>query len=204
MQVFLDEQPVRGLPHTLSVNDAVALCARHAEANGRLVVGVRADGAPLSEFQSVGTVAELRLTTGEPAQLLADALEATVAKVEECRDQQTIAADAIMEGRIEDGTRAMQDVMDGWARLHQALVQTEQFGNGAAPTAMASALAAMDIQMLMSQLAACLRDLKGAVASEDWSAAADVLGVDLLRQCEQWGSRLAAGRDAALRTLRPG
>lgn len=199
MRVFLDDRPVHGLPEGLVAGDAISYCAARVEAEGRLVTAVLADGTRLTEFRSIGPVAEIRLTTALPAQLLAEAYEAAQAIIGECVGLQASAAEAMMAGRIDEGTRGMQRVMETWGRLHQAIVQTEQFARRMFPKATAEG--EDEIRFLSETLAGNLRDLKTAIGAEDWSAAADVLGVELQARCEQWGQRLAACRDAALAAM---
>lgn len=188
MRVLLDDQAVSlEVPTFAAAMDAGR---REAERRGRVLVEVQVDGRPAPEAwlnapeSEDCRAAEVRLVSADPVSLVQVTLQEVADALEASRSSQKRAAELIQEDRLDEAMEPLSQAVSAWASVHQGV------SNGAAllglDTAALTAVTGEPIGAMIEDLAAQLRSLKLAIAGEDWTTVADVLGYDMDDRCISW------------------
>lgn len=192
----MDGQPVT--VRSASLADALAEIAARAEARGRLVVEVIADGMILNqgdlESPSVdaGRYEEVSFTTADPGALVREALMDAAGALEEAAVRQESAAGHVMAGRLDEAREALRGALETWQGVRSAVDRSAAV-LGVEPGALGSGEARLD--ELLASLHGALGEVRGALERQDYSALADVLGYELRDLAGSWQAALrgAAG-----------
>lgn len=174
MRVYLDGQLIDPQGSTLEH----AIDTARDRAGGRLLVEILADGSPIPAQDLDNPPAnspyanELRFTSDDARTLHAEALDAVVATLADVRRTQTVAAEALQEGRVDVAIAKVAEVLELWKGVKDAISMilrvsaADARSGGALPDA-------------IEGLARGLHDLRRALAAQDWAALADCLGWDM-------------------------
>ncbi len=202
MRVLLDGAELA--VETPSLRSALETAAATAAANGRVIVEVYADGAPVpaGDLASPSTepmgASELQLTSADPRSLVAVTLHDAGDAVSQLRAEQSQAAEAIQSGKIDEAISMLSRVLGVWQAAHDAVEK-------------GAALLAIDLDAMVLELpgggretvgprvqslAGKLGELKRAVVDRDWTALSDTLAYDLDEESAAWASMLHAMGDA--------
>lgn len=196
MRVILDESPLEGAPGLLG--EALSLGAKEAEVRGRIIIGVSADGArvPDEMLSSPGEVgAEIRvlaLSTADPHELIRETMVEAAEALEGARADQREVRDLIGKGLTAEAFESLKRALTTWQSVRDAFDRAAQVLAVRAPEdARAGAVlrqAGDDVQALSR----ALEEVRRAAGAQDWSALADVVGVELEALAVRWRARLVA------------
>lgn len=194
MQVYLDDNLIDAPSGALA--EALAAGVRRAEAEGRIIVEIHADGQPVEEADLSEPpdrdpyAAELRMLSVEPRSFLQATLMDGAEALEDARQGQRRAGELLQQGKAAEAMSAIADAIGIWQMARRivqdgaALLETDATG--------LLGRGDDDPDELLTTLAELLDDLKQAMGCEDWSAAADVLAYDLDEQIDRWRAALRA------------
>lgn len=174
---------------------ALSEVARLAEARGRLVGDVLADGARLTDDQLQGAGAaafqELICTTIDPYELVVSTLRDSVeALTATARDQQSVA-EQIQAGKTGEAMEMLGPILATWQVVQQVV---DQGGTAIRVDLRTVAVPGIDdaqpVQRCGDALRNSLLELKRALSDEDWPAVSDIVGYDLDAHARDWRSIL--------------
>ena len=214
MRVVLDNQLVP--PATAIAAGAVGTChtiaqtvleAKQLAANrGRIIVDAHCAGQPVdldlldTQFdQSLPGHDELRLTSAEPAALVAAALRGIAESLTSLEAEQHRAATEICCGRVSQAAGRLPAISSVWERSAQTVGQAQQMlavFDQVGASAAAAGIDAATARVHISALATHLKILKAALAHEDWSSLADLLEYGLCETAQSWAHWLNTAADA--------
>lgn len=192
MQITLDAET---LSTTDSIESALDAARERAEASGRLIVEIHADGAPIADelldnppSDSQG-ISELHFVSVDPKEFMLQTLSDTRESLAGTKAEQTIAAGLVQSGKLTEAIESLGSILEGW---HAARDVVDQL----------SALAQIDLNTLqiddtsgaecINGLTQTLGEVRDAVTSEDWSSLGDLLEYDLDQQASAWMSLIDA------------
>jgi hypothetical protein len=195
MRVYLDGRPLEGAGETLSS----ALRAATDAAPGRLLIAVRADGAPVpdADLQTPpGTApyaATLEFTSDDAPTVVRSALLDTARTLERLKPMQAEAAARVQQGQIHESFGSIGAVLREWGRVREAAMLVSR---ASASGVYDAGAAREDLDGVVRDLAARLQEIKRAIEQEDWSSLGDSLAYDMDEQadrCRDWFLRAAGG-----------
>jgi len=214
MRVVLDNQLIP--PATATAAGAVGTCHAIAQtvleakqlaaSRGRIIVHAHCAGKPIDLDlldthldQSLPGHDEIRLTSAEPAALVAAALRSIAESLTSLEEEHHRAATEICCGRVSQASGRLPAISSAWERSAQTVGQAQQMLGVFDPSGASAAAAGIDAaaaKFHMSALAANLKTLKAALAHEDWSSLADVLEYGLCETAQSWAHWLNTAADA--------
>lgn len=198
MKVYLDDQPLAVSP--ASVAEALVAGRDAAEAGGRLVIEVHADGSPIAPElldappDDNAGITELKLISTLPGPFLRITLLDAVDLLVEIRRAQSIAAHSFQTGNIEDGAPALQNALASWTLIRDVVDKASALGaiNPAAVVVRTEDGGERTGATYIEGLAQDFQTVRGALEIQDFTALADVLEGDLDTQAQHWMVFLAA------------
>jgi len=207
MRVYLDDEPLELEGETLTA--AVVAGKRAADARGRMIIEVWADGEPASsaDLESPPDLepyaGEVRFVSVEPAGLVAAAMDEAAENLERVREPQREAAAALSRG---EASSAMQDVgvcLQAWESVRKAVQDgCSVLGRSPAelmPTEASAEACATAIEDLLTTL----REVQRSVKEQDVASLADAMAYDLDELAETW-SGLLGEMSAGVRAVKTG
>ncbi len=189
MRLFLDDRPLEAEDTTLAA--ALDAARAKAEAGGRIIVEVLADGAPApeSDLQDPSGVTrrpyagEVRFVSETPRGLVAGALRDASQAIAMVQDKQREAAEQIHRGDAESSVALLGDAVTLWQMVRRALDESGRI--------LGMALEGdRGIAPLAEELAGRLTAIRAALASQDWAALADELDDEMDAHAERWRGAL--------------
>jgi hypothetical protein len=197
MQVLLDGHPISVARPSLAL--ALQTAAADAQARGRILVEVKADGVVLTSDQLASpsdehsAYAALEMLSADPRQLVRQTVLDAVEALESVRGEQAAAMEQIQTGQMGEALQTLQgafmtwqaarDVVSRGAALLQIDLETVKLPGVEEGVTFQSATTS-----LLSHLSA----LKDALNEQDWSALSDIVGFDLDADATTWHSLLKA------------
>lgn len=196
MRVLVDDNPCDVA--ATSVGEAIAVGAAIAENRGRLIVEVVVDGEAWSG-ERLGSddgagADEVRLTTADPIELVAQTFEdASTALMQADRLQQS-AADLVRGDDLPAAMAQLGEAVEIWRSVQQAVVMgTELAGidleHGRISQA-AAACAGSSFSEIIETLNSQLRGVRDALTARDTAALSDSLLYELPAVVQQWRALL--------------
>jgi hypothetical protein len=200
MRVVLDGTPLTDHASTAAATFAEALGAgaTAAQAGGRIIIEVKADGQPvppehLSDPASVtATYAELVLRSADPRALVRESLSDASDALGQLAPLHAAVADALATGDTRRAMDQLREVLSTWQAVQDLLEH-------------ARALLSLDLTHIRvpdrpdltfdakaAQFVATSRTIRDAVQSQDWSALSDAVAYDLDAAAGDWAALIRA------------
>lgn len=208
MQVLLDGNPVPVARPTLA--DAIATCAEDAKSRGRIIVEVKADGVIIAgdklgnPSREPSTIKELRLLSAEPRALVRHTILEAVGALENARSDQAKAAEQIQSGNTEQALGTLQTAMVTWQAVRDVVEQSAGvLGLDLETLTLPGVEEGVTFKTATQELLKHLKELRGALDQQDWSALSDIVGYDLDAQAGVWKGLLVS-LSQHVSTLPPG
>ncbi|MCL4220172.1 MAG: hypothetical protein KJZ65_02260 [Phycisphaerales bacterium] len=204
MKVYLDEQMLSEGPQ--SVAGAIEAGRLAAEARGRMVIEVHADGQPLaSELldnppEHEAGIVELKMISTPPGPFIRTTLLDAIELLGPIERDQGQAVKLLHAGHIEEAFEPLQRALLSWSILRDLVDKSAQLGLTdpsrviVQGEAWATARAGGEF---IADLALHLGEVKRTLEIQDFTALADVLEGDLAVDARGWGHFLRAMADEA-------
>jgi len=197
MKVYLDDQPLSVTPG--SVAEALVAGRDAAEATGRLVIEVHADGSPIDPAMldqpptDHAGIAELKLISTPPGPFLRVTLLDAVDLLAEIKKAQTVAVEKFQTGHIEDGVPALQNALGSWTLIRDVVEKASALGTIDPSTVVVETKDGTRTgATYIDGLAHDFDAVRRALEIQDFTALADVLESDLDAQADHWMTFLSA------------
>lgn len=191
------------------LNDATTLeqglraGTQRAEELGRLIVDVIADGEPLpgelldDPASHVGSFAELRITSAEPAAFVRVTLMEAADALEQARAGQLLAADHIDQGRAPEAFQALGVALGVWDAVRDLVQRVSQLlGVDLTGASVVVNGEQTRVDESVASLSRQLEEVRRCVAAEDLAGLADALRYDLSEEAGRWRSLLTGLAEA--------
>jgi len=198
MIVYLDGERIE--PDRDTLRGAFESAIKQADASGRIVVEIHADGEPIpDEFiadppESASGFTELRFVSAEPRSMVRTLLLDAADALDTVKSDQQSAAEAIQGGRLDDARKTLERAVGVWSAVitgvHQGSsmvgldLESVSAGNPPMPYA-------QHVEQLENELRAVVR----MISDEDWSSLSDSLEDELTELTERWRELLHALAD---------
>lgn len=200
MKVYLDNEPIDVNPP--SVRGALAVARTRAEGQGRLIIEVAADGAPMlgsvldDPPDDDAGVRELRMLSAAPGPFVRETLLESGAVLDEAKVNQDRAAELIQSGSVREAFGPLQRVLESWGVIRDVVAQSARLVGMSIDSVEVGA--GVTGETCINELAQRLGELRRGVAHEDWSGVADELAYEMDGLIERWRGLLAAMAEQAL------
>lgn len=197
VEVLLDGRTLKIARPTLA--EALRAGVAAAQASQRIVVEVKGDGEripddlladPSDELTSIRVI---QLISADPRELVAGSLRDAAGALEQLRETQQAAADAIQSGDMTSAYDQLGSVFSSWQAVREVVeragavlnvdVMNIPLSDEVPPHTLAGATADLRVH---------LRAIKDAMGQEDVSAMGDILAYDLDAAASRWASALLA------------
>lgn len=188
MRVVLDGQLLESDAQSLGV--AIARAATAAEAQGRFIVEVFADGTMLSQHllgnpdEAPAGIREVSLNSADPRELVRTTLEGAAIALDDARERQAEAADLILRGKLEDARSPLRGALETWQSVRTAV------DHSAALLKMDAGSPGGRLESLLATLHASLGHVKETLERQDFAALADELAFELEALTREWQGAL--------------
>lgn len=198
MDVYLDGQAIQVEP--CSVSRALDVARERAQEAGRIVIEVRVDGTPASGElldrppKDTGGISELRMLTAAPGPFVQETLLNAAELLDQTKSDQDDAAELIQRGSVEEAFAPLQRALQSWAVVQQILDRSQQLLSIDAGSVVVGDSTGM---ACISGLAERLKEVRRALAEEDWTALSDELAYEMDGQIDRWRQLLTALAGAA-------
>ena len=194
MRVWIDQTELQS---ATNLDEALELARVHSEQSGRLIIDILADGKPLDESmlesnKQPDAISELRLTTTDPGAFLSETLHTARETLTLIREDQGTAADHLRTGQLEAAVEALTAVLQGWQAVRDVVDQSAELA-GIDVTTMS--FAGTTGSACIERLGVTLREIRDALAKQDWSTLGDSIEYDLDEQAEHWDTLMSAMSD---------
>lgn len=188
MRVVLDGQLLESNAQSLGV--AIARAATAAEAQGRFIVEVIADGTMLGQDQlgnpdsAPAGIREVCLNSADPRELVRTTLDGAAIALDDARERQTEAADLILRGKLEEARSPLRAALETWQSVRTAV------DHSAALLKLDAGSPGGALESLLARLHASLGHIKETLERQDFAALADELSFELESLTGQWQASL--------------
>ncbi len=192
MKVLLDETPLEITP--ASVAEALIAGRDAAEAAGRLVIEVHADGSPIDAAlldeppADTAGILELKMISTPPGPFIRTTLLDAADLLEQIRIAQTEAVKQFQTGHIEDGVPSLQHALGSWTLVRDVVDKAASLGT-IEPSAVIVPTADGSTRTGATYIDGLARDfdtVRIALEKQDFTALADCLEGDLDTQAAHW------------------
>jgi hypothetical protein len=190
MRAYLDDQPLELEETTLTA--AVVAGKREADAKGRMIIEVWADGekAPAEDLASPPERApyaeEVRFVSVEPRALVAEALAEAAENLEAVREPQREAAAALARGETAEAMGLVGSCLKAWESARKS-IQEGAGVLGVTPARLAGPGASEErCAAAIDDLLSALREVQRSIRDQDVASLGDVLEYDLDELAETW------------------
>jgi hypothetical protein len=195
MRAFLDDKPLEIEAETLTA--AVLAGKREADAKGRMIIEVWADGekAPAEDLADPPArepyAEEIRFVSVAPRSLVAEALAEAAENLERVREPQREAAAALARGETSDAMGLVGTSLNAWQSARKAVQEGGEV-LGVTPAQLAGPGEAEErCAAAIDDLLAALREVQRSIRDQDVASLADVLEYDLDELAGVWVDLLA-------------
>lgn len=189
MKATLDGTSIQVDPPTLAA--AIAAGAKAAEAQGRIIVEVKADGVSLpgEALANPSTAAnachDVAMVSADPRALVRVSLLDGVEALASLKPLHGAVADALAAGNLQLALDQLREVLNTWQALQNLLEHSR-------------ALLAVDLSTVplpegepgfdarAAEFVTFTRAIRDAVSNQDWSALSDTVGYDLDAAADAW------------------
>lgn len=204
MKVFLDDQMLSESPQ--SVAGALEAGRVAAEARGRMVIEVHADGQPLSPDlldhppEHEAGIVELKMVSTPPGPFIRTTLLDAVELLGPLERDQGEAVGLLHTGHIEEAFEPLQRALLSWSILRDLVDKSAQLGLTDPSRVIVQGgdwATARSGGEFIADLALHLGEVKRTLEIQDFTALADVLEGDLAGDARGWAHFLRAMADAA-------
>lgn len=203
MRVYLDNQDM-GVT-AVSLADGLKAGVAAAEAGGRVVIEMKADGAEIGDAEleraaEPTAISELRLVSADARTLVRVTLHDAADALAEAKARQDSASELVQAGETQKALDELQEALGLWQLvrgtldksaelLSLRLEQTVVRGPDGAELRLAAEADALKVS---------LGSIKAALETQDWSALSDALSYDMDQRVATWQRMLRAlGDDIA-------
>lgn len=193
MRVTLDEKAITPAKPTLA--EALRSAIEAAQAQGRIIIEVHADGAPLSDELLAapeahqGSIGELRLVSAEPRTLVRVTLLDAADVMEQTLKDQRAVADLLQTGEADQALARLGGIFATWQAVCDVVSKSSSLLGGQWEQLAVEAQEGGKPKVLEAHLRALREDLRRIrqnVEDRDWSALADTLTEEFGHQAGQW------------------
>lgn len=184
MRIFLDDELIEESGSTL----AKALETASGKAGERLLIGVTADGEPVSDSQLADPpmtdpfASELRFTSADPVSLVRVTLLEAADHLESSKEMQAAVAQQIQLGELSRAMPELSKVLDTWQQVEQCITLSRQV-NG---IELGHVNGEDTFEQLATHLTTRLGEIRDAINARDLSTLADILAYDMGEQADAW------------------
>jgi len=199
MRVLLDGNEIQSAEPTLA--GAINAGRAAAEAEGRAIIEVAVDGAPVLgdglEQPSADPIegAEVTLTSTDPVSLVKTTLLDAAEALEQTRPQHASIAEGLQAGESGEALGQLSSTLQVWQAAQDVLTRGWMLlGRDPGSLEVPPEAGAESVDQMVERLATELREIKRALGDQDLAAVADVVGYELEPMAEHWVALL---RDAA-------
>lgn len=184
MRIYLDQNLIVESVSTLA--QALAVASEHA--GDRLLIGVSADGEPVSDEQLADPpltdpfAEEIHFTSADPVSLVRVTLLEAADQLKASKGQQAAVAQQIQLGEL---ARAMPDlsaILDIWQQVEQCITLSRQVGG----VELGYVDGEKNFETLAGSLTTRLGEIRDALSSRDLATLADILAYDMDEQADAW------------------
>lgn len=201
MQVFLDDHEVAVAASSLA--EALRAGVAAAQARGRVVVEVKADGVAVGDEQLAqadepSSARELRLISADPRALVRVTLLDAVDALDEAKRRQDAAAELIQTGETQGALEHLREVISLWQLVQGTLDKSAELLGLKLDTIAINVdgpdktgRVAEEVEGLKTSLAGVKRTL----SQQDWAGLSDVLAYELNTRVERWQRMLRSLAD---------
>lgn len=203
MRVYLDDALIENARPTLA--GGISAAAEIAQSQGRIIIQVMADGAPLADEKladlpdTADGIAELRMTSADTKSIVRVALGDAAELLDGHVATHKQAAGFFQQGDIQSGFAELDRVVEVWRIARETLEKCASAvgldGDALAKTTLDVHRDFAEAANAVPSLSAKLSELKSGIERQDWSAVADLLEFDLPEQAQLWSSMLRAVAD---------
>lgn len=184
MRIYLDDQLIDDAGTTLGK----ALETAAAKAGDRLLIGLTADGAPVSDQHLADPpltepfAAELRFTSADPVSLVRVTLLEAADSLEASKEKQAAIAQQIQLGELSRAMPELSNVLDIWQQVEQCITLSRQV-NG---IELGHVNGEATFEQLAAHLSTRLGEIRDAINARDLASLADILAYDMDAQADAW------------------
>ncbi len=184
MRIYLDNELIDDAGTTLSK----ALETASAKAGDRLLIGVEADGQPVSEDHLADPpltepfAGELRFTSADPVSLVRVTLLEAADQLAASKEKQAAIAQQIQLGELSRAMPELSNVLDVWQQVEQCITLSRQV-NG---IELGHVNGEDTFEQLAADLTARLGEIRDAITARDLAGLADILAYDMDSQADSW------------------
>lgn len=188
MRIYLDDELIDDTGTTLGK----ALEAASTKAGERLLIGVVADGEPVSDEQLADPpltepfAGELRFTSADPVSLVRVTLLEAADQLAASKEKQAAIAQQIQLGELSRAMPELSGVLDVWQQVEQCITLARQV-NG---IELGHVNGEDTFEQLASDLTTRLGEIRDAINARDLAGLADILAYDMDSQADAWTSVL--------------
>jgi len=192
MHIWIDNTQLSDAP---DLNAALEQARVHAETTGRLIVDILVDGQPApdeifeNEPEGLGPINELRFTTANTNELIAETAQTAIESIELLKDDLDQGAQQIRSGDLQDAMETMRSIMESWQAMRDIVDQITQITSTDLTTLKVGESLGSEIIDLLSN---SLSEVREALQNEDWSLLGDVIEYDLNELAVKWSALLSA------------
>lgn len=200
MQAWLDGDAL--VPEHPGLRGALQAARLHAEARGRIVIEVLADGAPVANAlldeppADDAGVATLHMVSADRRSFVSVTLSDARESLNDIRSGQQEAAGHVQAGRMDLASEPLRRVVTGWSIVRDVVDHAGAL-LGVDPAAVvieapgdSPVLGGVCIQALAAQLT----EVRRALSEQDWPSLSDALAYDMPGHADRWAALLDALR----------
>jgi hypothetical protein len=188
MDIFLDDRPIESTATTLP--GAIAAATEAAE--GRLLIEVSADGhsVPQEHFAEPPATDpyahEVRFISADPLSLVRVTLQEAADDLDKAVSDHEAVARMLQVGETAEALPKLSQILAVWIRIDNALAACRSVPG----VSLTDPTLTKQFDDAAAELTPKLAEIRDAVTSQDYTAAADVLAYDLPGHAESWAELL--------------
>lgn len=190
MPVLLDDVPLELDAADLPL--ALAAAREVAEARGRVIIEVLADGQLVPDEQLLGAAQtasprELRFITADPIELVQASLRDAAAALDGVDEHHRTAAAHIQTGRLDQAMPALSAAFETWDTARKVITDAcALLGLDPRTLAIEVESGSIAVAAAVQNLLGRLTEVKRCLTDRDWCGLSDALAYDLPRDAQQW------------------
>jgi len=190
--------------------DAMRAATEIAQSRNLMIVSVKADGRVLPHealeepSEEADRYGEVVIATLPAAKVIAGSLRDAADSFERIMEGQVGASRAIQEGRTEEGLKQLHPILASWQAVRTIVENSgEILKIDLTRVGVPGIDAQAPVGACTASLASALKELKAALADQDWSRLGDIVGYDLDALARDWKMVLSALADYVESLPRP-
>ncbi len=197
MRVYLDNRDMGVAAGTLA--DGLKAGVAAAEAGGRVVIEMKADGAEigdaeLSRAEEPTTIQELHLVSADARTLVRVTLYDAADALGEAKARQDSASELIQAGDTQKALDHLQEALGLWQLVRGTVDKSAELLSLRLDQTVVKGADGGELRLAeeADALKVSLGEIKSALESQDWSALSDALSYDMDRRAATWQRLLRA------------